>query len=163
MYNLTLIKKGQMSKKIRLSMKKADEQSIIEQQIEEYVSQEHKTVNINGIDIDIDLAPTIKTFWTKGGRSYCSCQGYPTDIPFLEGYKAESSVFGTTYYTNDGDFMCSLEKPFIIIHKDDLNLLESSLVGYSISHIEEGTGGYACEWTELPPEGCLFVVLEKAV
>jgi len=50
----------------------------------------HKTVTLNGIEIDRSIAPLIRKLWNAGVRTYQSCGGDHT------------------------------EKAYLIIHKDDL-------------------------------------------
>jgi len=104
----------------------------------------HPTTNINGAEIDVELTELLSSFWQLGGRSYGSCQGTPN-------------------LNNPEDY----EEAYIIIHKDDLGILEqiAKSVGWNIGDIENGSGSYMCEWIpndELPPqEELLYIVLNR--
>lgn len=124
----------------------------------------HPTKEVNGIEIDIELVPLIKKFWVLGGRSYCCCQGPKMYNRLIT---SQNKTHITYAYDQDDEVIC--ERPFIIIHKADLNLLTTILpkTKYQISCTRRGTEGFMCEWydeDELPSSNdLLYVVLDKRV
>ena len=149
---------------ILLNMKKkALDKNISLEEWEEVTNRliKHPTKTINNVEVDTDLVGLMSTFWERGGRSYASCQGPPAGF---ESFITEETAEDITYtFDNDNDISC--EKPFVIIFNKDLLLFEQAAAetGWKIEQVEEGSGGFMCEWIEdLPPDTeLLYIVLSK--
>lgn len=104
----------------------------------------HQTVNINGIDIDVDIAPLIKKLWNEGVRTYFSCQGGILDPNEYD----ERTLNPWFYYKKDGNLY---EFRSLIIHKDDFEKFKQ-IANLDFIMSEPGSHGYALEWIKNRPD-----------
>lgn len=122
---------------------------------DELHTEMHITHTLDGVEIDEGIVDLVKTFWDRGGVSYCSCQGHVNPEPKLLSLKP-TSIIDFDYnveYVFDNDYSITLSKPFIVIHKTSLHILQSVCKNtkWSVDKVIEGDGGYELLWIKNLP------------